>query len=99
MIDRNTQESQSFRTWLTSEVRGKVAELTQRPGGDFCAGLAGWLIDAGHVQLPSDVRARDGERAVLRAQRDRAWHELTAVERQLGATEPAPLVGPAEVTL
>ena len=81
-------EHDSFTRWLTSELRAKVGELTQQPDGDFCADLAEWLITAGHVQLPSEKIARERELANARMQRDRAWHQLTVMEKARRHTSP-----------
>jgi hypothetical protein len=88
-------EHEDFPRWLTSELRAKVGELAQRPDGDFCTDLAEWLITAGHVQLPSDKIARERELANLRMQRDRAWHQLTVMERAQRNTMPAATAQPA----
>ncbi len=86
---------EGFLRWLTSELRAKVGELTQRPDGDFCSDLAEWLITAGHVQLPSEKIARERELANVRMQRDRAWHQLTVMERARRDITPAATPQPA----
>jgi hypothetical protein len=88
-------EHGSFPRWLTSELRAKVGELAQQPDGDFCTDLAEWLIAAGHVQLPSENIARERELANLRMQRDRAWHQLTVMEKARRDTAPAATPQPA----
>lgn len=74
-------ETERLQPWLTNELRHKVAELAQQPDGDFCADLATWLIDAGHVPLPSQTIARDQEPVATRMQHDRAWHQLAVLEQ------------------
>src|SRR4051794_17498433 len=90
-------EQEDFHRWLTSELRAKVNELIHhQPDGDFCTDLAAWLIAAGHVQLPSDKIACDRELATVRMQRDRAWHQLTVVEKtHRSTTTPAAALRPA----
>ncbi len=88
-------EHDSFTRWLTSELRAKVGELTRRPDSDFCADLAEWLITAGHVQLPSEKIAREQELATLRMQRDRAWQQLTVMEKARRHTSAAATPQPA----
>jgi len=95
MSAARTDEHESFHRWLTSELRAKVGELTQQPDGDFCTDLAEWLIAAGHVQPPAEQIARERELANLRMQRDRAWHQLTVIEKARRNTTPAATPQPA----
>ncbi len=94
-MDRVFADEQfAFPAWLTGELRAKVGELCQRPDGDLCAELADWLISSGHVALPSQRRALQQELATVRGQRDRAWHQLTVLDRQHRTESTSPGSGP-----
>lgn len=72
----------SWRRYFTDRVRQTVQDLTHRPDGDFCADLAGWLIDEGHVESPSARADRLRDAAYVVVQRDRAWARLERLERE-----------------